>query len=348
MNIYIDEAGVFVKPKTNKCAISAIGALILTEKDTEEIFTKFNEIKTSWGCADTEIKGSSLNESQVSTVIEMLSNYSIIFEVIAIDMNIQKEEDITALKMDRAKKMTDIITDEFNPTLIKNLQKMKNEIENLSNQLYTQLHLTIELLINVLQKSTLYYSLREAKELEYFNWVIDAKNENMTTSEKLWSTLILPLAQSKSLKKPLITIKEGNYDYFYKSRNIDEIPEYLKNYCSAKSPSEFSELKSIFNKNMSFEDSGNNLGLQLSDILTTSIRRGMNGNLQIEGLKNLNKIMVQFQTKAISFMSITENCDYSVYQEAPPYYDLIAHINKTAKDIFLSKEEMEKLNARNM
>jgi len=41
MNIYIDEAGVFVKPAQNKCAISTVGALIIPEKKEKIIFAKF-------------------------------------------------------------------------------------------------------------------------------------------------------------------------------------------------------------------------------------------------------------------------------------------------------------------
>ena len=37
MNIYIDEAGIFVKPNENKCAISTVGALILPENKTKII-----------------------------------------------------------------------------------------------------------------------------------------------------------------------------------------------------------------------------------------------------------------------------------------------------------------------
>ena len=88
MNIYIDEAGVFVKPSQNKCAISAVGALIIPEKKEKIIFSKFEALKNKWGFNGTEVKGSQLNEFQVNSVIKMLEKYSVMFEVVAIDMNI--------------------------------------------------------------------------------------------------------------------------------------------------------------------------------------------------------------------------------------------------------------------
>ncbi len=335
MNIYIDEAGVFLKPSSNKSAISTVGALIIPEDYTEKIFQEFEDIKASWGYANSEIKGSKLNENQISDVAKILNKYDVVFEVIAIDMNIQDNAAITAHKMDRAKKMTDCITDEFNTTLIDNLHKTRREIEALSNQLYIQVQLTIHLLIKILQKTTLYYSTRLPHELEFFNWLIDAKNNNITTSEKLWSSLVLPIAQSESFKNPLIVIKEGDYSYFHKSRKVDQVPNYLKPHIGDKPPSEFTELNTIFNENLHFEDSKNDLGLQLSDILTSAIRRSMNGNLQKAGWKDIGQIMLMGETQTITLMNMSEYCDDSVYTIAPPYYDVIEYIDKVSKSIFL-------------
>lgn len=340
MNIYIDEAGVFVEPPKNKCAISCIGALILPENKERIIFSKFEALKNKWGFKNSEVKGSQLNESQINCVIEILQKYNVVFEVIAIDMNIQNDDDITAHKIERAKKMVDMITEEFNPILVQNLYKTKKEIEKLPNQLYVQVSLTIELLIKILQKSTLYYSLRLPKELEFFNWLIDAKNLTITTSEKLWSSLILPIAQSTSLKKPLISIKEGDYSYYRKSRNVQEIPNYLKEYIGDKKPEEFTEINSIFQDNLKFEDSKNNLGLQLADILTTNIRRSMNGNLQYEGWKKFGSIMVIGENQTITLMDMNEGCDFSRYEIDPPYFEVISHIDKTSKNMF-NKEKMK-------
>ncbi|WP_066408237.1 hypothetical protein [Aliarcobacter skirrowii] len=127
---------------------------------------------------------------------------------------------ITAHKLDSAQKMISCITDEFSKILINNLHKIKEEIESLPNQLYVQVSITIELLIQVFQKTMLNYSLRKPKELEFFKWIVDAKDLNITTSEKIWKKLILPLAQSKSLDKPLLMIKEGNYRYFFKIEKV--------------------------------------------------------------------------------------------------------------------------------
>ncbi len=337
MNIYIDEAGVFVKPSQNKCAVSAVGALILPEEKERIIFSKFEALKTKWGFKDKEVKGSQLSEFQVTSIIEMLEKYNVMFEVVAIDMNIQNDDGITVHKLDRANKMISCITDEFNETLIKNLHKTKKEIESLPNQLYIQVSLTIELLIQVFQKTMLNYSLRKPKELEFFKWVVDAKNLNITTSEKVWKTLILPQAQSRSFDEPLIMIKEGDYSHYYKDRKSGDIPNYLSEHVKDKDPNSFTELNSVYS-DIKFEDSKNSLGVQLADILVTSIRRSMNGNLQKKGWKNFGDIIVMGKKQSVTLLNMDEDSNFDKYESDPSYFEVIAHLDKTSKTIFNSKD----------
>jgi len=337
MNIYIDEAGVFVKPSQNKCAISAVGALIIPERKEKIIFSKFEALKNKWGSNAKEVKGSQLNESQVASVIEILQKYNIMFEVVAIDMNIESDNSITAHKLERAQKMVSCITDEFNEILIKNLNKTKEEIESLSNQLYVQVILTIELLIQVFQKTMLNYSLRKPKELELFKWTVDAKNLNVTISEKVWKTLILPLAQSRFFDEPLIMITEGDYSHFFRNRKSGDIPDYLPQHIKNKDPNNFCELNSVFS-DIKFKDSRNNLGVQLADILITSIRRSMNGNLQKKAWKNFGDIIVMGRKQSITLLSVGESTNFKKYETAPPYFEVITHIDKTSKTIVNSTE----------
>lgn len=330
MNIYIDEAGVFVKPSEDKCAVSTVGALIIPEKKERIIFSKFEALKNKWGFNGTEVKGNKLNEYQVSSVIELLEKYNVMFEVIAIDMNIQSEQGITNHKFDRAQKMISCITDEFNEVLIKNLHKTKEEIESLPNQLYVQMSLTIDLLIQVFQKTMLNYSLRKPKELESFKWIVDAKNFNITTSEKIWKTLILPVAQSKSFNEPVIMIKEGDYSHYYKNRKSGNIPNYLSAHIKDKDPNSFTELNSVYS-DITFKDSKNSLGVQLADILVTSIRRSMNGNLQKKGWGNFGNIIVMGKKQSITLLNMYEGYNFDKYETDPPYFEVITHLNKTCK-----------------
>ena len=49
MNVFVDEAGIFVIPQNNKSTVSCVGALVLPESSTTEIFNCFEKLKESWG-----------------------------------------------------------------------------------------------------------------------------------------------------------------------------------------------------------------------------------------------------------------------------------------------------------
>ena len=333
MHIFIDEAGAFIKPKEMKANISAVGALIIPENAIDSIFQDFLLLKKKWGNKDDEIKGSRLNEEQIAEVIASVSKYDVMFEVVAIDMLTQDDQLITQHKMNQAHMMVHRITEKFNPILVENLHKTKQEIETLPNQLYIQAMLTIELLMIILQKSTLYYSQRIPSTLANFHWSVDAKNEKITTYEKIWSSLILPISQSVFIREPIMFLKEGDYSYFNETRKITEIPKYLREFTTDNNPDNYFDPKNIFSKNIKFERSHNNLGVQLADILITSLRRSMNGNLQYHGWCNFGKLMVQSEDQTVHLMDLSNTHNSFKHREKPIYYDVISHVERTRKNM---------------
>jgi hypothetical protein len=93
--------------------------------------------------------------------------------------------------------------------------------------------LTIELIFELIQIVTLYYSQRLPDELSHFDWLIDRKDQNLTLMEKRWTTLIVPIGHSRGREQPFITLKEGDYSHFDRFRlntnNADEEKaEHLK------------------------------------------------------------------------------------------------------------------------
>ena len=87
-------------------------------------------------------------------------------------------------------------------------------MQGTSYPLYVQAILTIELIANVLQKATLYYAQRKPNELGRFKWVIDAKDEAITPYEDLWSKIVLPFLESRSLSEPIRLLKQADYSAF--------------------------------------------------------------------------------------------------------------------------------------
>ena len=281
MKFFIDEAGVFVIPKNKKWAISCVGALCLPEQFLDSIFDGFEKLKKKWK-KKGEVKGRKLNELEISELIDFLSQYNIMFEVSAIDMKMHSEKSLTKHRLIQAEKITENITREHQEPLIQALLKMQDEFKNLSNQLYCQEVCTFELLYNIVQKATLYYSQRLPVELSNFSWEIDAKNEKITPYEELWSKFLMPALQSKSFRNPFIQLKDKSADYRYFDKFCDVAsspPRHLKDAIGEVDPFYFININKIYGKNISFQQSHENTGIQLADILTTTVRRAMNGNL---------------------------------------------------------------------
>ena len=87
---------------------------------------------------DREIKGSKLNENQISLVISMLCKHDVIVKACIIDMGLHLESQITKHKINQAKAIIENVTSKFHPNFVKGLNDLKARLEKLSNQLYVQ------------------------------------------------------------------------------------------------------------------------------------------------------------------------------------------------------------------
>ncbi len=215
MNIFVDEAGIFVIPGKKKSAVSCVGALMVPERVTSRVFDDFLKLKESWGVNKEEIKGSKLNEPDVAALIHLLSRYDVFFQVTAIDMNMQTAKELELHKKMRAKALTKNLTEKHHKNIFRSLYNLQDQLMKLPSQLYVQSSCTFELLYSAIQKSTLYYSQRLPEEIGEFFWYIDAKDKEITPFEKWWTQIVLASLQSKSFREPFIQIIEADYSFFF-------------------------------------------------------------------------------------------------------------------------------------
>lgn len=335
MYIFIDEAGGFIVPDSKDNLVSCVGALIIPESLIENVFKSFQDKKIEMGFGNDEVKGSRLNESQIASIIDLLSNYDLIFEVTAIDLALHSDDEISKHKLLQADLITENVTDKFHPQLIRDLEELQQQYKILSNQLYVQSVCMSELFFKMLQKSTLYYSQRLPNELENFYWFIDAKDKELTPYENQIKKIVCPALQDISRKKPFIQLTDADYSYFQKYLKTSPTPpEHLKKAFGNVSPFYQIEINDIFRKNFHFEQSKQNLGIQLIDILVTSIRRAMNNNLQIQGWGKIGALMVQSDktTNTIQLVSLNNMSKTKV-----PYFHVIDITNQTCKSMFKNK-----------
>jgi Protein of unknown function (DUF3800) len=307
MHIYIDESGSFKTPLVLSPKIACVMALILPSAQNEEILQGYEKIRLSWNVKE-EIKGSQLNEFQIAQVIDFLSNYEAMAEVCAIDIGAHTKQDIENYQRAACRKITENLTPKHYPKVIVDIFRLRKRLAELSPPLAIQFFLTIALIQELLQTSTIYYSQKLPEELEKFHWIVDAKDKNSITNyEKLWTLLILPTA----VQKPFYVVDDYRYNYSFLDRfsvEADRFP-YTIEHLAPSPDSAFHgfNLKMIMQENFSFSDSRLNIGLQLVDIVASAFTRAMNGNLQKKGWENIGKLFLRKPSQILKLASLDLN-----------------------------------------
>jgi hypothetical protein len=268
----------------------------------------------------------------------------VVFEVVAIDLALETQEELDRHRTDQAAKITERLDDSFHPNLVHELNDLAGKLKGLPSQLYVQAICTLELLYHVLNKAKLYYVQRCPVELGEFHWFVDAKEASVTPYEELWRTVVMPLLESKSLKRPMFAIKGADYSYFDKfCGELPEPPEHLKEGFERvpTGPFRYFDIRKVFEQNLRFEQSHENPGIQLVDILTTSVRRGMNGNLQESGWARSASSWSQSILGANTIHLIRLSPGPVRAGARPPYWEVVRLTDRLRKQMVLEGYTVE-------
>ena len=330
MKIFIDESGVFANPNGKENCVSSVGALVIPECDYENTINQFECLKNRWSSKEKEIKGSKLNEDQISSLINKISNTNCLFYAVCVDLGLEVIERVDDHKKEQADKILKPIDKMNHESMRESLRELNHRINNLSVPQYVQFVALNSLISRVFRSSTCYYSQRIPDTLATFQWYIDEKNSVSPKFEEFWLTVLHPFLQSKSLKRPLLTLESGDYSYMKKFECNS--PKYLKDTYGIDSNDGYDPSK-IWGDNVKFLDSKKSLGIQLVDILTTSLRRAFSGTLQQCGWSNIGKLMVQAENgeKEIHMINI------SGINKKVPYAGIVQQAHKLCKPMLLSK-----------
>jgi hypothetical protein len=123
------------------------------------------------------------------------------------------------------------------------------------------------------EEVTLYFAQRRPRELEMFEWTIDAKDpRRITAQEKWWRGTLAPLLESASRRKPFAFVKDAgfNYKYFERSFTIKK-----QMWLPGRPPEmmEGNDIKKMTTERMAFVDSRSETLIQVVDVLTSYLRR---------------------------------------------------------------------------
>lgn len=303
MRIYIDEAGSFVPPPTPGSSFSLVLALVVPSGCEGGLFYEFLRLRDSWPLQAIEIKGSSLDEGQAAQVIDLLAQFDVVADFVAVDMATHPMGVADAFKARQAEAITTNITRDFHPDLILDLIEIEHSIGKMPNQLFIQAELTISLILRLVQVATLYFVQRKPIELGDIAWIIDRKGHTITEMEEIWTTVILPMGESYFINKPIKGLMGADYSAFARyevdlatdskmGRHIEWMRETHKKPDAARRENRVIDAVRLLTEQRSFQDSRRSLGLQLADILANVLRRALNDRLQLSGWKDFGKLVV--------------------------------------------------------
>lgn len=330
MRIYIDESGIFANPNQTTMSVSCVGGVVIPERAISRVFNRYRRLLFSWGKHGTEVKGKDLDEPQVAQVVAMLSKEQLFFVCNLIDMGLHPESLVTQHKGKQADKVVETVNAETHPNLVSQLNELRRRIMAISNPLYVEAQCLISLVPDIIQNAVLYFR-NLPKTLGAFSWHLDAKDRNVTEYEDLWASLVCPFLQSHFLRTPLVTVREADYSYFHKYENPPDFPhEHLDPYRTHESGTfESVDLKKIMLEDLSFQNSSANIGLQIADILVTSVRRACRSTLGQDGWENIGSLMLRplEGPDPIRFLAL----DAGISAEALPYKAVFNIARKKAR-----------------
>jgi Protein of unknown function (DUF3800) len=346
MHIYIDESGIFRNPANADNVASCIAALAVPTTKKKELFNQFKRLTHGWG-DNGEVKGKSLDEAQIASVIALLQKFDVLLQIAAIDLGVHTEDEITKFKKQQAENITANITPQHHPNVVRQSNEIRATFEKMPNQLFVQAMLMFLLIPRTLLHMIWYYARRIPEELQWFYWMVDAKEQSKTAYEKAWSTAIFPIMSTMSANDPVSFVEGGDYTYFerFEERDTEWIKQIENEKSLGRGELVAAKLGEVIGEHFSFQDSKYNLGLQMADILANATQRAMNRKLKLTGWRDIGRLIMTRRPTAIQFVHITTGPKTNPV--ATPFHSVIRIIDTKTKSLWLDPAGEALLDQRN-
>lgn len=294
MNIFIDEAGLFV-PSPNPSSFNVVGAYVASERSRKGIDALLAGLRRAAGVGvrdEVKLKHLDHNPELLRKFLLQLQHLDGVYYATLSDAHLDsakviahhQREFVTSMRQDVAKMRCEG-TKEMVSTLAE-------QLAGLSPQLYAQLYHQSGLIELVSHSAILYFVQRYPATLGAFRWRIDQKNTSKTVYEDAFSKIVPPLLQTRTMKKPLIMI-EG-FDYSHMDQFLTPVPAHLK--AQGIRDVALWDITKVFHSDLEDADSKTFAGLQIVDVLTSCMRRCMRGEFGTENERvaaYLGRLMVQ-------------------------------------------------------
>ncbi len=292
MKIFVDESGLF-SGFGQPSSPSFQGALVIPHNKYESVLRQYSRLRRALPKNEKgEVKGSLLSESEVLRVVVLLRSTRCLYFASMFEAGLHTPRDIETHKAAAAEDITKHLTAEHSAASRSFALSLQTALKEQPLQLYVQAVVLTDLLTSVLRDAPIYYSQISPSELACFEWTLDAKGavDKITPWEKWWSTILLPWVQFLSVQET--PPRYSGADFSFMARFEVETPVYLERHLSTPIENTRAyDLRAIF-KEMTFcRDPVP--GLELVDILTNWLRRGIKGHSEAKAWQEIRTIMIQ-------------------------------------------------------
>ena len=277
MNIFVDEAGSFV-PANVPDSWSTIVAYVSPEIDRVHINSLISSLRREYG-GGGEVKINDIPETRFAKFLGDLADLRGIAFCVAADAQTGTEQNIKSHQQKQADKVVEHIEKLVHETARRGLRHLSDEVRALSPQLYTQLICQVELFHDVLVNSVSFYATRIPATLARIRWRIDRKDVVQTAYEKAFRMILPALLQTKSLREPMIMIKDaGDYRHFKRYEfPLGCAPTYLFEHYGIATPNDVADVGKMVRDDLKLLDSNSVSGIQVADLLASGLRRILRG-----------------------------------------------------------------------
>ncbi|HRF53656.1 MAG TPA: DUF3800 domain-containing protein [Aquimonas sp.] len=310
MHIYIDESGVF-RVAEHDNAWCVVAALVVPEPVARRIAQLLIPYKLACGKRyDEEVKLGELTDDQIMSFLGKLSELDCTVYCVASEMSLVTEEQAHRHQAEQVAKITQHIDKMKYAEGRAGLQKLADDVSQLSPQLYMQLVCQAILVKEVIDRGILYHVQRTPKCLRRFRWRIDQKNTSKSLFEVSFEKIAPSLLQSMALSEPYYACTDFDYsamnEFVYTEENA---PTYLRDTYGLQIDAVGGlNIGKILRTDMGFPDSLSEPGIQAVDLVASSIGRLLRGRFADEDrfARALGRLMVQnlrgeFPIRLVSF-----------------------------------------------
>ena len=283
MHVFMDESGSF--SGFTHGSLGVVAALAVPDTTLPKLTARYLNVRSDLPQKHGEVKGKSLNETQVSNIITLLTRYHVILEVTVIDLGAHTLEGVVAYKNNLAQLMEDRLP-RFNSSAQIEVCRTIDQIRKTSVPLFLQAMASFDVLQSVIRHVPLFFAQRQPRELNNFSWVVDGKGPSKVTDwESWWSWYAHGALAVRSRTYPRPELIGADYSYFTRFDARD---------------GEGTDLELLL-ADLRFS-SDIEPGLELVDILVNATRRALVGNLRIEGWRNIRRLMIHRPEHYINLM----------------------------------------------